>query len=81
MAAATTDNKPKELVIFLYNGNTLLFENANIIAADERAIRFNYISKTTGKEKAARFFVKRIAGYSFGDLGEREEAKNGRVSL
>lgn len=48
-----------ELTLFLENGETFKFDNANILSENNDFIVFNYISMSTGKKKRATINTKK----------------------
>lgn len=51
-----------ELTLFLENGETFKFDNANILSENNDFIVFNYISMSTGKKKRATINATKILG-------------------
>ena len=51
-----------ELTLFLENGKTFKFDNANILSENNDFIVFNYISMSTGKKKRATINSTKILG-------------------
>ena len=54
----------KQIIIFLKNGETLLFHGASNMDVTDKHIAFNYFGKSTNQEKSGAFFFDNIAGWS-----------------
>lgn len=52
------------LIVFLKNGKTLLFENATKLNVGPSMIEFTYDGKSTGKTRKATFYTASIAGFA-----------------
>lgn len=57
--------KDQNLIIFLHNGETLMFHHADDIETNEHVgVRFTYDGVTTGQRRKAQFYSNTIAGFS-----------------
>lgn len=54
----------KQLIIFLTNGQTLLFEDLSNVDATDEYVAFDYFDKSTAQDKSGVFFYSAIAGWS-----------------
>lgn len=54
----------KQVIIFLKNGKTLLFQGVNEIDVTDERIAFDYLGKSTNQEKGGLFYFDNIAGWS-----------------
>ncbi|HEL1661880.1 TPA: hypothetical protein TXN53_001443 [Streptococcus suis] len=54
----------KQVIIFLKNGETLLFQGVNKIDLTDELIAFDYLGKSTNQEKGGVFYFDNIAGWS-----------------
>ncbi|MFX3949189.1 hypothetical protein ACSBRS_005685 [Streptococcus suis] len=54
----------KQVIIFLKNGETLLFQGVNEIDLTDERIAFDYLGKSTNQEKGGVFYFDNIAGWS-----------------
>ncbi|HFI0468787.1 TPA: hypothetical protein ACGO5G_001208 [Streptococcus suis] len=54
----------KQVIIFLKNGETLLFQDVINIDLTDDYISFDYFGKSTNQEKSGMFFFDNIAGWS-----------------
>ncbi|HEM5229094.1 TPA: hypothetical protein U1346_000490 [Streptococcus suis] len=54
----------KQVIIFLKNGETLLFQGVNKIDLTDELIAFDYFGKSTNQEKGGVFYFDNIAGWS-----------------
>ncbi|CYU47997.1 hypothetical protein [Streptococcus suis] len=54
----------KQVIIFLKNGETLLFQGVNEIDLTDERIAFDYFGKSTNQEKGGVFYFDNIAGWS-----------------
>ena len=54
----------QQIVIFMTNGKTLLFNDVKSVEFAEGCISFDYFGKSTQEEKSAIFFFENIAGWS-----------------
>ncbi|HEP1800083.1 TPA: hypothetical protein VB869_002262 [Streptococcus suis] len=54
----------KQVIIFLKNGETLLFQGVNKIDLTDELIAFDYLGKSTNQEKGGVFYFDNIAGCS-----------------
>ena len=54
----------KQIIIFLKNGETLLFQDVSNVDVTDEYIAFDYFGKSTNQEKSGAFFFDNIAGWS-----------------
>ncbi|HFU4000635.1 TPA: hypothetical protein ACGO3D_000731 [Streptococcus suis] len=54
----------KQVIIFLKNGETLLFQDVSNLDMTEEYIAFDYFRKSTNQEKSGVFYLNSIAGWS-----------------
>ena len=54
----------KQVIIFLKNGETLLFQDVSNMDVTDKHIAFDYFGKSTNQEKSGAFFFDNIAGWS-----------------
>ncbi|HEM6012215.1 hypothetical protein HPA24_04420 [Streptococcus suis] len=54
----------KQVIIFLKNGETLLFQGVNEIDLTDERIAFDYFDKSINQEKGGVFYFDNIAGWS-----------------
>ncbi|CYU66249.1 hypothetical protein HO639_01715 [Streptococcus suis] len=54
----------KQVIIFLKNGETLLFQGVNEIDLTNERIAFDYFDKSINQEKGGVFYFDNIAGWS-----------------
>ncbi|HFI0101553.1 TPA: hypothetical protein ACGORV_001013 [Streptococcus suis] len=54
----------KQVVIFLKNGETLLFQDVSNINLTGEEVSFDYFGKSTNQEKSGVFYLDNIAGWS-----------------
>ncbi|MFM0876518.1 hypothetical protein [Streptococcus suis] len=54
----------KQVIIFLKNGETLLFQDVSNLDMTEEYIAFDYFGKSTNQEKSGVFYLDSIAGWS-----------------
>lgn len=54
----------KQVIIFLKNGEKLLFQGVNEIDLTDEHIAFDYFGKSTNQEKSGAFYFDNIAGWS-----------------
>ena len=54
----------KQIIIFLKNGETLLFQDVSNMDVTDKHIAFDYFGKSTNQEKSGAFFFDNIAGWS-----------------
>ena len=54
----------KQIIIFLKNGETLLFQDVSNMDVTDKHIAFDYFGKSTNQEKSGAFFFDTIAGWS-----------------
>jgi site-specific recombinase XerC len=55
----------KQIIIFLKNGETLLFQDVSNMDVTDKHIAFDYFGKSTNQEKSGAFFFDTIAGGDF----------------
>ena len=54
----------KQIIIFLKNGETLLFQDVSNLDLTDECIAFDYFGKSTNQEKGGVFYFGNIAGWS-----------------
>ena len=54
----------KQIIIFLKNGETLLFQDVSNVDVTDEYIAFDYFGKSTNQEKGGAFYFDNIAGWS-----------------
>ncbi|HEP1801998.1 TPA: hypothetical protein VB870_001741 [Streptococcus suis] len=54
----------KQVIIFLKNGETLLFQGVSDIDLTDEYVSFDYFGKSTNQEKGGVFYFDNIAGWS-----------------
>ncbi|HFI0694755.1 TPA: hypothetical protein ACGO4F_000820 [Streptococcus suis] len=54
----------KQVIIFLKNGETLLFQDVSNIDLTDDYVSFDYFGKSTNQEKGGVFYLNSIAGWS-----------------
>ena len=54
----------KQVIIFLKNGETLLFHGVSNMDLTDEYVAFDYFGKSTNQEKSGAFFFDNIAGWS-----------------
>ncbi|NQO56601.1 hypothetical protein HO961_04465 [Streptococcus suis] len=54
----------KQVIIFLKNGETLLFQGVNEIDLTDERIAFDYFDKSINQEKGGVFYFDNIASWS-----------------
>ena len=54
----------KQVIIFLKNGETLLFQGVSNMDVTDKHIAFDYFGKSTNHKKSGAFFFDNIAGWS-----------------
>jgi hypothetical protein len=54
----------KQVIIFLKNGETLLFQDVSNMDVTDKHIAFDYFGKSTSQEKHGEFYFDNIAGWS-----------------
>lgn len=54
----------QQIIIFLTNGETLLFSDVKNLDITEDYIAFDYYGKSTNQEKSGVFFFDKMAGWS-----------------
>ncbi|HFU4000454.1 TPA: hypothetical protein ACGO3D_000549 [Streptococcus suis] len=54
----------KQVIIFLKNGETLLFQDVSNLDMTEEYIAFDYFGKSTNQEKGGVSYLNSIAGWS-----------------
>lgn len=54
----------KQVIIFLKNGETLLFQGVSNIDLTDEYVAFDYFGKSTNQEKSGVFYFDNIAGWS-----------------
>ena len=54
----------KQIIIFLKNGETLLFQDVSNMDVTDEYVAFDYFGKSTNQEKSGAFYFDNIAGWS-----------------
>ncbi|HFR3342689.1 TPA: hypothetical protein ACHWCH_001128, partial [Streptococcus suis] len=54
----------KQIIIFLKNGETLLFQDVSNVDVTDEYVAFDYFGKSTNQEKSGAFYFDNIAGWS-----------------
>ncbi|CYU98262.1 hypothetical protein [Streptococcus suis] len=54
----------KQIIIFLKNGETLLFQDVSNVGVTDEYVAFDYFGKSTNQEKGGVFYFDNIAGWS-----------------
>ncbi|HFR3884996.1 TPA: hypothetical protein ACHVIE_002325, partial [Streptococcus suis] len=54
----------KQIIIFLKNGETLLFQDVSNVDVTDEYVAFDYFGKSTNQEKGGVFYFDNIAGWS-----------------
>ena len=52
----------KQIIIFLKNGETLLFQDVSNVDVTDEYVAFDYFGKSTNQEKSGAFYFDNIAG-------------------
>ncbi len=54
----------KQIIIFLKNGKTLLFQDVSNVDVTDEYVAFDYFGKSTNREESGAFYFDNIAGWS-----------------
>ena len=54
----------KQIIIFLKNSETLLFQDVSNVDVTDEYVAFDYFGKSTNQEKSGAFYFDNIAGWS-----------------
>lgn len=54
----------KQVIIFLKNGETLLFQGVSNLDLTDEYVAFDYFGKSANQEKSGAFYFDNIAGWS-----------------